>query len=155
MTLTLHSLATQTFSAMLQSLSECLDKAVAQKPKTDILNTRLAPDMFTFAQQVQQATFYVSDALSRLSGKGAAPMPDAKKTLNAVRKQLTAAIAAAKKAPAFRNAETVDCSFELPNNMIVAMDGERYLRAWALPHFYFHVVTAYDILRSQGVKIGK
>lgn len=35
------------------------------------------------------------------------------------------------------------------------MDGSRFLRSWSLPHFYFHVVTAYGILRSHGVKIGK
>jgi len=39
--------------------------------------------------------------------------------------------------------------------MVIAMDGLRFLRAWCLPHFYFHVVTAYDILRHNGVVLGK
>jgi hypothetical protein len=39
--------------------------------------------------------------------------------------------------------------------MVIAMDGLRFLRAWCLPHFYFHVVTAYDILRHNGVELGK
>jgi uncharacterized protein len=44
-----------------------------------------------------------------------------------------------------------DCSIDLPSERIViSMDGLRYLRAWALPHFYFHLVTAYGILRNNG-----
>jgi hypothetical protein len=39
--------------------------------------------------------------------------------------------------------------------MVIALDGLALLRAWSLPHFYFHVVTAYDILRHNGVEIGK
>jgi hypothetical protein len=55
----------------------------------------------------------------------------------------------------FDGAETRDCSIELPNDMVIEMDGVRFLRSWILPHFYFHVVTAYDILRHSGVSIGK
>jgi uncharacterized protein len=45
--------------------------------------------------------------------------------------------------------------FPLMEGYELDMDGVQYLRDWALPNFYFHVVTAYDILRSQGVQIGK
>ena len=55
----------------------------------------------------------------------------------------------------FEGAEARDCSIELPNDMVIEMDGLRFLRAWALPHFYFHVVTAYDILRHNGVVLAK
>ena len=58
-------------------------------------------------------------------------------------------------AAAFEGAEDRNCSIPIPNNMVIAMNGLQLLRAWALPHFYFHIVTAYDILRHQGVVIGK
>jgi uncharacterized protein len=59
------------------------------------------------------------------------------------------------RAAAFEGAEDRDCSIEVPGDLIIEMDGLRLLRSWSLPHFYFHVVTAYDILRHNGVAIGK
>jgi hypothetical protein len=56
---------------------------------------------------------------------------------------------------AFEGAEERDCSIEIPGDMVILMNGLQLLRAWSLPHFYFHVVTAYDILRHHGVQIGK
>jgi hypothetical protein len=58
-------------------------------------------------------------------------------------------------AAAFEGAEDRDCSIEIPGDMVIEMNGLRLLRSWSLPHFYFHVVTAYDILRHHGVVIGK
>ena len=46
-------------------------------------------------------------------------------------------------------------AIELPDGMTFDMTGEQYARDWALPQFYFHVITAYAILRHQGVDIGK
>lgn len=46
-------------------------------------------------------------------------------------------------------------TIELPGNVMLDMTGEQYARDWLLPQFYFHVVTAYAILRNQGVTIGK
>ena len=54
----------------------------------------------------------------------------------------------------FEGSEDRDCSIEIPNGGgVIAMNGPQYLRSWALPHFYFHVVTAYDILRHHGVEL--
>jgi len=58
-------------------------------------------------------------------------------------------------AAAFEGSEERDCTIEIPGNMVIHMNGLQFLRAWSLPHFYFHVVTAYDILRHNGVEIGK
>jgi uncharacterized protein len=55
----------------------------------------------------------------------------------------------------FDGAETRDCSIEIPNGMVIEMDGLRFFGSWTPPHFYFHVVTAYDILRHSGLGIGK
>jgi hypothetical protein len=57
---------------------------------------------------------------------------------------------------AFEDAEQRDCSIEPPNaGIVIELNGLQLLRAWALPDFYFHIVTAYDILRHMGVEIGK
>jgi hypothetical protein len=58
-------------------------------------------------------------------------------------------------AAAFEGAEERDCSIEIPADLVIEMNGLQLLRAWSLPHFYFHIVTAYDILRHHGVQIGK
>ncbi|HLB83673.1 MAG TPA: DUF1993 family protein, partial [Steroidobacteraceae bacterium] len=55
----------------------------------------------------------------------------------------------------YQGAESRRVGFPLMEGYALDMDGVQYLRDWALPNFYFHVVTAYDILRSQGVQIGK
>jgi len=57
--------------------------------------------------------------------------------------------------PAFEGAEDRAILFPLIENLVFDSNGFEYLRDWALPHFYFHVVTAYDILRHNGVEIGK
>jgi hypothetical protein len=58
-------------------------------------------------------------------------------------------------AAAFEGAEQRDCSIDRSDQgFVISMDGLGFLRAWA-PHFYFHLVTAYDILRHNGVVIGK
>jgi hypothetical protein len=56
---------------------------------------------------------------------------------------------------AFAGAENRAILFPLIENLVFDSNGFEYLRDWALPHFYFHVVTAYDILRHNGVEIGK
>ncbi len=160
MTFSLHDMARDTFVPMLQSLSEILDKgaAHAESAKLDLVNARLAPDMFTLAQQVQQACHAAKDSISRLTGKGAAVMDDAETTFAGFKAQIARTIEFVRgaAAAAFAGAEERDCSIDVPGgNMVIEMNGVRLLRSWSLPHFYFHVVTAYDILRHNGVNIGK
>jgi hypothetical protein len=76
MNISMHDVAVGTFVPMLQSLSEVLDKGAkhAESAKLDLVNARLAPDMFTLAQQVQQACHCAKDCTSRLMGKGGTAM---------------------------------------------------------------------------------
>lgn len=158
--ISMHTMAVDSFAPMLESLATWIRKGEghAQANGLDLLNARLAPDMFTLTQQVQQACFYAHDAISRLTGQGAGPKETAETTYAGLLAQVARTIAAlrAVSASAFTGAEARDCSIDVPDGgMVIAMDGLQYLRAWALPHFYFHVVTAYDILRHHGVEIGK
>jgi hypothetical protein len=80
-------------------------------------------------------------------------------TIADLKARIAKAVAYLKSLPAsaFNGAEERDCTIPIPNDakLVIAMNGLQFLRAWALPHFYFHVVTAYDILRHEGVVIGK
>jgi uncharacterized protein len=158
--LSMHDMATGTFAPMLESLSANLAKGAehARRASLDLVNARLAPDMFTLAQQGQQACHYARDGVSRLTGRGAAAMEDAATDFAGLEAQIRRTVAFVRAAaPAdFAGAEERDCSIDIPGGReVIRMDGVQFLRAWALPHFYFHAVTAYDILRHNGVQIGK
>jgi uncharacterized protein len=159
MKISMHAIAQGSFSAMLESMSEWLDKAAAHAAASqqDLVAARLAPDMFTLAQQVQQACYYARDGMARLSGRASAAKPDVATTLAALKAQIaeTLELVRAVPATAFDGADERDCSIPIADGKLIAMDGLRFLRAWTLPHFYFHVVTAYGILRHSGVALGK
>jgi hypothetical protein len=159
MKISMHTMAVDSFVPMLESLSAILDKgaAHAKDSKTDLLNARLAPDMYTLAQQVQLACDHAKDGVSRLMGKEAPRFENPEKTIDDLKARIARTVDFLKSAEpaAFEGAEDRDCSIPIPNEMVIAMNGLQYLRAWALPHFYFHVVTAHDILRHNGAGIGK
>ena len=155
----MRTMAVDSFVPMLESLSAILDKgaASAKTTKLDLVNARLAPDMFTLAQQVQLACDHAKNAVSRLMGREPWPEDNHEKSLEDLRDRIAKTVEYLKAAEvaAFNDAEDRDCSIPLPNNKVITMNGLQFLRAWALPHFYFHVATAYDILRHNQVVIGK
>ena len=159
MEISMHEMAVDSFVPMLESLLHVLAKGAehARSAKLDLVSARLAPDMFTLAQQVQQACHAAKDGISRLTGKGGAAMESAETTFDGFQAQIgrTLDFARSTTAADFQGAEERDCSIEIPGDLTIEMNGLQLLRAWSLPHFYFHVVTAYDILRHSGVQIGK
>lgn len=160
MSLSTRGMAVETFAPMLESLSVILDKAREHADETgiDLPNARLAPDMFTLTQQVQSACHNARDGVARLCGGAVSTPEPLEPSLAAMRARIAVTIAFARAADTadFAGAETRDCSIPLPGGLgAIELDGEAFLRAWALPHFYFHVVTAYDILRHNGVSLGK
>jgi hypothetical protein len=161
--ITLHSIAPETFVPMLKSLSNILDKGAehARASKSDpaaLVSARLAPDMYTLAQQVQLACDQATDATARLTGQDAPQFENIEKTIDELKARIAKTIdyVQSVRATAFEGAEDRKIIIPIPeNNMEFEMNGLQFLRDWALPHFYFHVVTAYDILRHSGVDIGK
>ena len=148
------------YAKMLHNLEKWLDKAAehaaAKKFEIDTLvNARLAPDMYTLARQIQSACDTAKFSAAYLSGKEPPSHPDTETTIAELRERI-------KKCLAFL--ETVG-----PNDVVGAEDrkvspkwlqgkwvkGDQFLLHMSLPNFYFHVVTAYDILRHNGVDIGK
>jgi hypothetical protein len=161
MNISMHTMAVDSFVPMLESLSAILDKgeAHAKTAKLDLVGARLAPDMFTLAQQVQLACDNACEGAARLSAQKPAKFENDETTIAALKMRIAKAVSYLKALPAaaFDGAEERDCTIPIPNDpkLVIAMSGLEFLRAWALPHFYFHVVTAYDILRHNGVAIGK
>jgi hypothetical protein len=156
-------MAVKTYVPMLRSLSHVLDQgaehARAKKSNAaDLVNARLAPDMYTLAQQVHLACDQASDSTARLSGQDAPQFENNEKTLEELKARIdkTLKYVESVRADAFEGAEDRKVTIPIPeNNIDFEMNGLQYLRDWALPHFYFHVVTAYGILRHHGVDIGK
>src|SRR5258708_38097142 len=159
----MHTFATETFLSMLRSLSHVLDKgaehAHARKSgPSPLVSARLAPDMYTLAQQVQLACDQAGDATARLTGQNPPQFENSENTLDELKARIAKTIEYVKSARenAFEGAETREILIPIPeNNIEFEMNGLQFLRDWALPHFYFHVVTAYDILRNNGVEVGK
>ncbi len=153
-----YAMAIGTFAPMLQSLSGLLDKGAehARDPSA-LTGARLAPDMYTLAQQVQLACHHAEDGAGRLMGQAPRQPETSEQSLGALKAAIAKTIADLKAAPeaAFDGAADRPITIPISDDLAFEMNGRQFLRDWALPHFYFHVVTAYDILRQQGVTIGK
>ncbi len=163
MKISMYTMAVETFAPMLRSLSSLLDKGAehARAAKSDpeaLMEARLAPDMYTLAQQVQLASDHATGAIARLLGQEPPKFENNEKTFDDLRARIARAIEYVQRAreSAFEGAEVREIRIPIPAMSIeFQMNGLQFLRDWALPHFYFHVVTAYDILRHKGVEIGK
>jgi hypothetical protein len=155
------SLALATFSSMLKTLRTLLDKGSAKLDPKAMPALRLADDMFPLTKQVYLSCHWALDCAARLSGVEAPVIEEVDEPLDASRaridRALTAlgAIAPGLLEGADTRAITVPLGPPGAPRFMLEMNGERYVRDWSLPHFYFHVVTAYDILRANGVPIGK
>jgi len=127
-----------------------------QLPVAQILQARLAPDQYAFARQVQVACDNAKLIPARLAGKEWPSHPDTESTLDDLRARVTSI---AQFVETFQRAD-----FEEARERRITLPwmqagqwlrGEEYLVQFALPNFYFHVVTAYAILRHVGVQLGK
>jgi hypothetical protein len=155
-------MALDTFVPLLQTLSTLLDKgaehmkAKGQKPDS-LVEARLAPDMFPLARQVQIACDQVKSVAARLTGQEPPKFEDTETTVAELKARIRRTLDYVASVPVagYKGADTRRVSFPLGETMVLDMSGEQFVRDWALPNFYFHVVTAYDILRNQGVQIGK
>jgi hypothetical protein len=161
-TISLFDLATESFAPMLRSLSEILDKAAehVKAKKIDpakLVDGRLAPDMFPLTRQVQLACDHAVSTFARLMGVEAPKVEDNERTLEQLKTRIDRTLDYLKSGSEakFAGAETRKIEVPGPPGMKFEFTGLQLLRDWALPHFYFHAVTAYDILRHNGIEIGK
>lgn len=162
MSLSMHQVSIPVFIRGLQALSGLLEKGAAHASEAGVapqtlIQARLAPDMLDLAGQVQRASDTSKLSGQRLSGVASPSMPDTETTFPELIKRVADTVAYLETldeaALAGSQAKTVELNFG-PDKK-VSLAGDAYLLNFALPNFFFHVATAHDILRSQGVKIGK
>jgi uncharacterized protein len=146
----------------LKALDALLTKAEAhcESKKIEpnaILTFRLYPDMFTFTRQVQLTTDFAKGCAARLSGQAVPSYADEEKTFAELHARVakTIAFASGIDAAAFKGAEARSVTVRVGRNEEKTMLGSEYFNRMALPNFYFHLATAYNILRHNGVELGK
>ncbi len=161
MTLSMYQASVPVFVRMLKNLSAILDKglahAEAKKITPNVLPaTRLVADMFPLSKQVQIATDHAKGAVARLAGVEVPKYEDNEQTLEELKVRIARTIGFVEsfKPVQIDGSEERDIAFTLGSHDL-KFKGQEYLIGFALPNFYFHMVTAYNILRENGVDIGK
>jgi hypothetical protein len=145
----------------LGNLSHILAKAEAHAQQKNIapevfLNARLAPDMFPLVKQVQIVSDISKFGASRLSGIDAPAFPDTETTFDALQQRIANTIAYLKTIDAAHINGTEDKPIHLNiGGTEYNFTGQNYLLTFVLPNIYFHITTAYGILRHHGVALGK
>ena len=150
------------FEVGLNTLSALLDTAEAYAEAkgvdpTVLLNARLFPNMFALTRQVQSACDAAKNGGARLAGIDPPSYEDNEKTIAELKARIAKTVAFVKSLDTKNIDESADreITFPLGPSIKGHMRGVDYLNHFVLPNFYFHVTTAYDILRHRGVEIGK
>jgi len=161
MTISMYQSSAPRFASILKNLSAILDKAKAhaEAKKIDELvltSSRLFPDMYPLSRQVQIACDAAKGAVARLSGVEAPKHEDTEKTFDELKARIekTLAFIATAKAAQIDGSEDKEIVLKLQGRD-VAFKGIQYLLGFVLPNFYFHATTTYNILRHNGVELGK
>jgi hypothetical protein len=148
------------FTKMLQNLSRILDKAAleAEAKKVDFLvylNSRLAPDQFNLVRQIQIACDTAKLCAARLTGKEAPVHEDNEKTLVELKERIQKVVTflATFNEADYKDSATIKVS--QPRWEGKYLTGTEFAIQHAIPNMYFHVTTAYAILRHNGITIGK
>jgi hypothetical protein len=158
------SMFDQTVSAMsrmLLNLDAIVSRAekYAEEKKIDpdvLIQARLYPDMLPFVAQIRIATDMAKGAAARLSGAEMPKWPDDEVTFDDIHARIRKALnyLAGFKPEQFEGSETKNVELKLPNRTL-QFTGRNYVLGFVLPNFYFHATTAYNILRHNGLDLGK
>jgi hypothetical protein len=161
MKISMHAMSHDVFRNALTQLLHIMEKGVAsaQARKFDVsvlVHSRLAPDMFPFVRQIQLTCDFAKNSLARLAGIDPPKFEDTETTMEELvaRVNKTLEYIGTVPASALEGSETRDVKIPL-RDRTVEFKGLPYLQNWALPNFFFHYVTAYNLLRHNGVDIGK
>jgi hypothetical protein len=161
MPVSMYDFSVPVFKTMLTALSAVLDKgaAFAEAKKIEpsvLINSRLAPDMFALARQVQIATDMSRGAVARLAGMEFPSVADTETTFEELKARIASTIAFIDSVPAEKLAGSETRDVVIKNRSGErTFAGLRYLQWFVLPQVIFHCTTAYDILRHNGVEVGK
>ena len=161
MNISMYQASAPRFANILTNLSAILDKAQAhaETRKIDpavLLGCRLFPDMFPLTRQVQIASDTAKGAVARLAGADIPKYEDTEQTFAELKARIAKTIEFVRsfKSAQLDGSEEREIVLKLGGRE-VRFTGMQYLLGHATPNFYFHVTTAYDILRHNGVELGK
>lgn len=159
---TLYDLTVPAYANGLRALSGQLSKALEWGKANDVgelrlIAARLAPDMFPLAAQVRFSCIQAMQPATRLGAAGAPELADDATDFAGLQAQIGATLEwlATVDRAALDGDPDRPVGFDLPNGMAFDMTAATYVRDWAQPQFYFHLVAAYAVLRHMGVPLGK
>lgn len=161
MSLSMYQASVPVFVRMLGNLKTLLEKAASHAEARNfdskvLVDARLFPDMFPLSRQIQIATDTAKGCGARLAGTEPPSYADTEQTLPELTKRIDRTITYLQSLPATQ----IDGSEQRPITLQLRsgplhFNGQSYLLSFALPNFYFHVTTSYNLLRHNGIEIGK
>jgi len=161
MAISMYQASIPQFTKMLTNLSNILKKGeeFASAKSIDskaLIEGSLAPDMFPLSKQVQIACDQVKNGMARLAGVEPPKFEDNETTFAQLQERVAKTIAFANtlKPAQIDGTEAKEIKFSI-KEWSFEFVGEQYLLTWIIPNFYFHITTAYAILRHNGVEVGK
>ena len=159
--LSLYDVSVPVFIRALENLDKILDKGAAffaekGRAEGELSGSRLIDDMHPLTAQIQRASDTAKGAVTRIGGADNVAMPDEEQTIADLKARIARTIDVLKSADraAFDNKEEATVEIVTPNRTLV-FTGKDYVLGFAIPNFFFHVTTAYALLRKEGVPIGK
>jgi uncharacterized protein len=157
MSIAIYDASAPVFINALKDMRAWLDKAEGVNPETELVDARLAPDMRPLASQFQMASDGAKAAMARLSGLEAPAMADTETSFDELRDRCDRTISFIESIDptTLLDAAEREIILKFPNGMGYVFSGKTFLTGFALPNFFFHVTTAYAILRASGVGLGK
>ena len=162
MKISMHALSVDLFAPALGNLSSVLQKAAASAAQRKfepgvLLAARLAPDMLPLTRQVQIAADIAKNSVARLAAQEPPRFEDTETTIEQLQARLARTIDFLTSVPAsvLEGSETRDIRLPTGGGRTLEFKGLEFLQRWAIPNVFFHVTTAYDILRHNGVELGK
>ena len=161
MKISMHAMSVDLFTHTLGNLAALLEKGVASARQRKfepavLLGSRLAPDMFPLTRQVQLACDIAKNSVARLTAQEPPRFPDTEASFEELHARIARTVDYLKSVPAsaFEGAETRE--IKVPSGeRTLEFKGLNFLQTWAIPNVFFHVTTAYAILRHNGVEVGK
>jgi uncharacterized protein len=161
MKISMHAMSRDVFKKALTQLLVVIEKGVANAKARNFdpnvfVTQRLAPDMLPFARQVQLASDFAKNSMARLAGIDPPKFEDNEATIDELVTRVKKTLEYIDTVPSAALEGSEDRDIKIPlRDRTLEMKGLPFLQNWALPNFFFHHVTAYNVLRHNGVDVGK
>jgi len=161
MKISMHAMSHAVFKKALTQLLHVMEKGIANAKARNFdpnvfVTQRLAPDMLPFSKQIQLTSDFAKNSMARLAGIDPPKFADDETTIDELVARVKKTLEYIDTVPAAAVDAGEERDIKIPlRDRTVEFKGLAFLQHWALPNFYFHYVTAYNVLRHNGVDIGK